>query len=43
MKERKTAITGGIVLTPDGESRKVLIFKDGVILGLADEIGRAHV
>ena len=37
MKEGKTAIIGGKVLTPEGESRKALIFKDGIILGLADE------
>ena len=37
MKKGKTAIIGGKVLTPDGESRKALIFKDGIILGLADE------
>lgn len=37
MKEGKTAIIRGKVLTPSGETQKVLIFKDGIILGLADE------
>ncbi|MBR4757040.1 MAG: N-acetylglucosamine-6-phosphate deacetylase [Bacteroidales bacterium] len=37
MKEGKTAIIGGRVLTPGGESRKALVYEDGIILGLADE------
>ena len=37
MKEGKTAIIRGKVLTPSGEIQKVLIFNDGIILGLANE------
>ena len=38
MNTGKKAIAGGVVLAPGKEVRKVLVYQDGKILGLADEV-----
>ena len=38
MRTGKKAIAGGTVLSPGEEARKVLVYQDGKILGLAEEV-----